>query len=221
MLEEDSAMKCWLIVGLCMVAFANPTRAAGIYIGVHGGAGYLQDADTSVKNTGTPTINADLDAETGWLAGIAAGYEWPIGFAIEGELTYRENELNTISLLGTHLDLNGDEHSYAMLANAYYRLNTSTRFTPYLGLGVGAAVLTIDARAEGGGSFGDSDTVAAYQAIAGVAFAITQKLDLGIEYRYFFTANPHLSDSQGGNTTQLDSEYHMHNVIANLTYHLR
>jgi outer membrane autotransporter protein len=208
-------------MGLGMVALANPARAAGMYVAAHGGVGFLQDADTSVKNTGAPTINADLDADTGWLAGIAAGYQWPIGVAVEGELTYRRNELNSISLLGTHLDLNGDEHSYAMLANVYYRLNTRTRFTPYLGVGIGAASVTIDARAQGGGSFDDSDRVVAYQAIAGVAYGLTPRLDLGIEYRYFGTENPHLSDEQNGNTTELGSEYHMHNVIANLTYHLR
>ena len=154
------------------------------------------------------------------MAGVAAGYEWPIGVAVEGEFTYRENELKRISLLGTHLDLNGDEHSYAMLANVYYRLNTGTKFTPYLGFGGGAAVLTIDARPEGGGSFEDSDTVLAYQAIAGAAFALTQKFDLGIECRYFRTADPHLSDTQDGNTTQLSLEYRMHNILVNLTYHL-
>jgi opacity protein-like surface antigen len=213
-------MKIWPVLLLCALTAASPAFAEGFYVGVHGGGVFLPEADTDVTNTGQPTIAAELERDPGWLAGAAAGYVWPVGFALEGEVTYRENRLDKIALLGMELGLDGDEHSYAALANAYYRFDTGGSFTPYFGAGVGAAVLTLDAEAENGGTFDDSETVFAYQAMAGVDYAITQHLAFGVEYRYFATAKAELSDSQAGNTTDLDTEYRAHNVLARLIYRL-
>jgi opacity protein-like surface antigen len=200
-------MKIWPMLSLCAVAAASPALADGFYVGVHGGGVFLPEADTGVTNSGQPTIDAELERDPGWLAGAAAGYAWHGGFALEGEVTYRESRLDKIALLGMELGLDGDEHSYAALANAYYRFDTGSSVTPYLGAGVGAAVLTLDAEAENGGAFDDSETVFAYQAMAGIDYALTPHLAFGLEYRYFATPDIELSDSQAGNTTDLETEY--------------
>ncbi|HVG80876.1 MAG TPA: porin family protein [Methylomirabilota bacterium] len=213
-------MKIWPMLSLCAVAAVSPALADGFYVGVHGGGVFLPEADTGVTNSGQPTIDAELERDPGWLAGAAAGYAWPGGFALEGEVTYRENRLDKIALLGMELGLDGDEHSYAALANAYYRFDTGGSFTPYLGAGVGAAVLTLDAEAENGGAFDDSETVFAYQVMAGIDYAITPHFAFGLEYRYFATPDIELSDSQAGNTTDLETEYRAHNLLARLIYRL-
>ena len=214
-------MKTWLTALLCLLTFASPALAEGFYLGVHGGAVFLPDADTSVDNTGVPTIDAELERDAGWLAGVAAGYAWSNGLALEAELTYRRNGLDNIALLGMDLDLDGDQESAAALANAYYRLNNASNWTPYAGLGIGVARVTLDADAENGGTFKDSETGFAYQAMAGVDYALTPQLDLGIEYRYFATEELELSDTQAGNTTGLETEYRSHNLLARLTYRLQ
>jgi OmpA-OmpF porin, OOP family len=213
-------MKIWPVLSLCALAAASPALADGFYVGIHGGAVFLPEADTDVTNTGQPTIEAELERDPGWLAGAAAGYVWPGGLALEAEITYRENRLDEIELLGMELDLDGEQQSYAALANAYYRFDTGGRVTPYLGGGAGAAVLTLDADAENGGTFKDTETVFAYQAIAGLDYALTPHLAFGVEYRYFATEDAELSDSQAGNTTDLETEYRAHNVLMRLIFRL-
>jgi OmpA-OmpF porin, OOP family len=202
-----------------LLSFASAAHAEGAYVGVYGGANLNQDADTAVKNTGIPSIDAELRTNLGWLAGISAGYQWGSGFALEGDLTYRENGLDEIQLLGTHIGLDGAERVVALLGNALYRLSNPSQFTPYFGVGIGAARLELDADAENGGSFKDSATSLAFQAIGGISYEVTSSIDLGLEYRYFRTVDTDLRDRQGANTTRLDTEYAAHDVLAKLVYH--
>jgi opacity protein-like surface antigen len=208
----------YIAIAVGLLSFAGMAHAEGAYVGIYGGANLHQEADTTVKNTGIPAIDAELHTNTGWLAGISAGYQWHSGFALEGELTYRQNELDRINLLGTSIGLDGTESALALLGNAVYRLENSSQFTPYIGVGIGAARLALDADAENGGSFKDSATSLAFQAIAGVSCELTSSLALGLEYRYFRTADTDLSDRQGANTTKLDTEYAAHDVLAKLVY---
>jgi OOP family OmpA-OmpF porin len=198
--------------------FGNSALAGSFYLGVHGGLTILEDADIAVDNPGAPTLDLTLKTDRGWLAGVAGGYEWSSGVALEGELSYRENELDKVKGMGAHIDLGGDENSWAVTANAYYHLHTGTPFAPYIGAGIGVAQLTIHAEPEGAADFKDSDTQFAYQGIAGVSYALAKQLSLGLEYRYFATTDPNYSDNPGGGTSRVASEYHTHNVLLNLTY---
>src|SRR3954452_22525479 len=202
-----------------LLPFEQPAKADGFYFAVHGRASALEDADGTVNNPGAPTLDLTLKAEKGWLACVAGGDQWPSGLALEGEVTYRENRLDKVKILGGHIDLGGDEHSWALMTNAYYNLHTGTAFTPYVGGGIGAAFLTISAKPQGAADFNDSETRFAYQAIAGVSYALTERVSLGIEYRYFATTDPSYSDNPGGGgTSRVDAEYKTHNVLVNLIY---
>jgi opacity protein-like surface antigen len=120
-----------LALALLSLFLGNSAAAGGFYLGVHGGLTILEDADLAVDNPGAPTLDLTLKTDRGWLAGAAGGYEWSSGVALEGELTYRENELNKVKGMGANIDLGGDENSWAAMANAYYHLHTGTPFTPY------------------------------------------------------------------------------------------
>jgi OOP family OmpA-OmpF porin len=207
-----------LALVLLSLFLGNSAAAGGFYLGVHGGLTILEDADLAVDNPGAPTLDLTLKTDRGWLAGAAAGYEWSSGVALEGELTYRKNELDKVKGMGANIDLGGDENSWAAMANAYYHLHTGTPFTPYIGAGIGVAQLTIDAKPQGAAEFKDSDTQFAYQGIAGVSYALTNQLSLGLEYRYFATTDPNYSDNPGGGNTRVASEYKTHNVLLNLIY---
>jgi opacity protein-like surface antigen len=115
------------------------------------------------------------------------------------------------------LGLDGEERSYATMINGYYRFDTGTLVTPYLGVGIGSAFLNIDAGPKGGQKFNDWDTEFAYQAIAGVSFAVMQQTSVGIEYRFFGTTTPTFQDNAGANV-KVDPEYLNHAVLLSLTY---
>ena len=100
----------------------------------------------------------EVDGGTGILAGAALGYR--LGdFRIEGEYFYRttthDGRSNTQGLdditerkRGQELEiLDGgvdDVLSHNFFANLYYDFNTDSRFTPYVGAGVGVAQVSMD-----------------------------------------------------------------------------
>ena len=66
------------------------------------------------------------------------------GLALETEFAYRHNGLDHDTFHGDATDLDGSLDTYTLLANVYYRLNTGTAFTPYIGGGVGISMLDLD-----------------------------------------------------------------------------
>ena len=143
-------------------------QAGDVYLGFRGGASLLQDSDMTIEIPGVGQIPAELEFDPGWLAGVAAGFEFDNGFAVEGEFTFRQNGIDQERLMGGIIPIDGFIRSYALMANGYYRLDTGTMFTPYVGAGAGGALLSIDADSVGG-NFSDSDFAFAYQAMGGVA----------------------------------------------------
>ena len=204
-------------VCLAGIAGASDAAADGVYLGLRGGIALLDDSDMTIEIPGVGQLPATLEYDPGWLAAIAAGYGWDNGFAVEGEFSYRQNGIDQERLLGMTIPIDGFERSYALMANGYYRVNTGTMVTPYIGAGVGGALLSIDADSVGG-NFSDTDIQFAYQAMAGLSLEITPQLDAGLEYRYFATTQPSFSDATGGNPVTVDPEYNTHNILLTLTY---
>jgi len=190
----------------------------GVYLGLRGGASLLQDSDMTIELPGGGQIPAKLQYEPGWLAAIAGGYAFDNGFAIEGEFAYRQNGVDQEELFGMTIPVDGFERSYALMVNGYYRVDTGTIVTPYVGAGVGGALLTIDADSAGG-NFSDDSLEFAYQAMAGLMLEITPQLDAGLEYRFFGTTEPSFSDTvMGGGFVTVNPDYMTHNLLLTLTY---
>jgi opacity protein-like surface antigen len=205
-----------------LVALSTSALATGFYLDMHGGAVFPEDSFTRIFDPELPaSFGAHTNYDVGWLAGGAGGYELPMGFALEGEFTFRQNQLDRIATHVSPLFTGGDIHSYAMMANAYYRLHNPTPFTPYLGGGVGEAVVVLNNAHPVGasGNLGGDDVDFAYQGIAGVSWKLPYHLDMSAEYRYFATLRPGLE----GNVAGIDSfkvcpNYRTHNALLKLTY---
>lgn len=184
----------------------------GPYISAFGG--YVMQPDLEFDDG---TGAADLSTDNGWAAGGAMGYDFGRP-RVEAEVTYRRNEADQLSdpVAGT-FDLNGNYSSLALMLNVLYDFENSSRFTPYIGVGAGAAwVYANDIAVKGFGTIIDDDDVQfAYQGIAGVKVAITTGLSLFVDYRYFATLDPSFTDTTG---TDVDGEYSSHNIMAGLTY---
>ena len=203
-------------IGLACGALAVGAQAGDVYLGFRGGASLLQNSDMTIEIPGVGQI-AELEFDPGWLAGVAAGFEFDSGFAVEGEFTFRQNGIDQERLMGGIIPIDGFIRSYALMANGYYRLDTGTMFTPYVGAGAGGALLSVDADSVGG-NFSDSDFAFAYQAMGGVAAEITPQVSAGLEYRYFATAGQEFTDSAGGGTVTVDPDYSTHNILVTLIY---
>jgi OmpA-OmpF porin, OOP family len=239
-----TAKKVAFACGMALVAAGAVAKEAeardGFYVGLHGGAVFLRDArlgniSTSTA-TGTTTTTLSLSDlkqqfDTGIGVGADVGYGFANGFRVEGEVTYGRNLLGKLSgkltiatSTGTgttastssttasfSTDVRSSVHSWAFMANGYYDFDLGLPVTPYVGVGVGAAIVTLHFVGSE-----DSDTVFAYQGIVGISYPVAPTASLGVEYRYFATADPNFN-IQGARIT---SQYRAHNVFLRLTYHL-
>ncbi len=73
--------------------------------------------------------------------------------------------------------------SRSVMLNVFYDFDTGTKFTPYVGGGIGIAHLKAKIRAEDG-KVSKSDNRFAWQLGAGVSYAVTDSTALDLSYRY-------------------------------------
>jgi opacity protein-like surface antigen len=211
-----------MIVAVLLLGYsATHASAKGFYADAYGGSVFAQSDFARLSDPLLPSsIGSHGNYDVGWLAGAAGGYELPIGFAFEGEFTFRQNDIDRIAN-NQVLFTGGDLHSFAMMANGYYRLHNSTPFTPYIGGGIGEAVVALNNTRPVGinGNFGGTDAVFAYQAIAGVSYAFTPRLSLAAEYRYFATVRPGFQEDLAGLPDfKISPDYETHNAVLKMTY---
>ena len=196
--------------GLCL--------ADGFYADAHGGATFFDDEPARIASLVTQTsVHGHTNYDVGWLAGTSAGYEWNKGFAAELEFTFRQNHIDRIATSAT-LYRGGDMHSFSTMFNGYYRFHNETPFTPYIGGGIGEAIVVLNnARPTFGldrRPFGGTDCEFAYQGIAGASYPIASHFTAAVEYRYFASLRPGFE--QGA--SKVSSSYYSHNAILRLVY---
>ena len=205
---------------MSIVALKPQPAAAQWYASGQGGVNMLSDADN--REAG---VSIESSHDTGWLVGGAIGRRFPGGLRAEGEVAYRRNSLDTLtvtndggigvalgvgSLNGLSLDAEGNVSALSFMLNLFYDFSTGVGIVPYLGGGVGLArVSANDVKVLGVTVVDDSDTVFAFQIGAGLSFPITPAADLFVDYRYFRTADPRLTDTTGAS---FDSEYQSHSI---------
>jgi opacity protein-like surface antigen len=210
---------CALCCATC--AAAPAALADGFYVNLHGGPRYLLDADQSRDPHGEPLDVGRLHFDNiGGTVGLAGGYDWDNGLGLETEFAYRRNGLDHDVFHGDSTDLDGSLSSYTLLANVYYRLNTGTAVTPYIGGGVGISLLDLDMKRGEEERFHalDTDTQFAYQGIAGLDYAIAPHWSVGAEYRFFGTTDPSFIDHPDGNRVWTETVYHAHELLFGVTY---
>lgn len=175
------------------------------YVGLGGAWSHTQDSDAS-------GLGADIDFESGWGASIALGYYLPVdtgpNLALRTELegAWRSSDLDSVGGVAS----SGDYESRAVMLNIYGDFRNSTRWTPYIGAGIGYATVELSGTALG--LTDDKDSVLAYQGMAGVSYAPVSipNTEWRLGYRYFATEDP--SYSVGG--ASVETEYGTHNLEA-------
>jgi len=229
---------------LAVAAFSAGAGTPGWYIGGGGGASFLEDMDNALETDpdfdpgtagtgggsfleipgiitlfptpgtpGTPPsfqagqdLRFGTDTDDGWLGSFTIGHQWERGWRLELEGRYSENDFE---------DMDGQVEATAFMLNSWYDFNAHGRFHPYIGVGVGAAQLEADLI---DGFKLDDDTVFAYQAGAGIAFDITDRLTADLGYRYFATDDPTYSGDFNGQNLDVDSEYEQQAALLSLRW---
>jgi len=143
------------------------------YVKPYGGFIGIQNMDlTLVQPDGTNAIN--VENGFGYTAGISFGYNFSNSIAAELGWEYKSNDVTVSS---DAFSSKGDYASNFIYLNAIYNFSTSTRFTPYVGIG-GSYIEEIDM------DFGTGETAFSFQKNGQLGFQFSGGLDFAISDRW-------------------------------------
>ena len=171
------------------------------------GLGITATDDTSFQ-VAPGTI--DTEFEDDW--NYSAAYGWKReGYRYEVELVVGEDDVSSHTLNGGAplAGPTGGINMAGVLFNGYYDFSTASAFTPYVGAGLGVAMV----EAEGFGVatipdvLDDDDTVIAYQLMAGIGYDLSDRTNIFAEYRYFGTEGADVTTSVSTGSVATDLDY--------------
>jgi opacity protein-like surface antigen len=173
------------------VPFSAQAQGTGFYVKADAGGNITSDPDLK-EFFGENTAGAKVKLDPGVRFGLDGGYQFCDWFAAEVELGGMANRVRSIS--GPSRVHDTTFANVPFLVNGRLQLPNRSPVKPYLGAGVGFSEAIIDAdHLEFGNTFftgSDSDTVFAWQAFAGLSWRLNERMELGVEYRYFCAESP-------------------------------
>ena len=181
---------------LCL-ATTGATADQGFYVGLGAGLWFSEDSDARghPSEIYSPPFDATGTHDQGTAFSGAVGYRFAEGLRVEGELSYRENDLDEFTvrepgslaallppasrqdpaaldgLRGTR-PIDGDLSVVSLMANLYYDVDLGLGLKPYVGGGIGLSRISIATSSSGRQLTDDDDTVFAYQLGAGLGYRI-------------------------------------------------
>ena len=150
---------------------------------------------------------------------LALGYHLNDSLAVEVEPGFMENSVKTLNghSLGRFGD-NIDLYSIPLMAKLIYKFPTKNDWTPYVGVGAGANISIFDGSTPGG-SFNDTTVSFAYQAEAGIKYALSQHASFGIAYKFLGTTDQDYTFNQGFFTDRITFQgVYIHGIFVNFTW---
>ncbi len=211
-------------IAAALSALSLPVQAEGIfnlepapssfYVSGFGGASFLSDTNFGgvsdpVAGIPGPTgvagvpLDVALDYSSSYTFGGAVGYQLPFTYLgyfqprLELEVSYLENDINAGSFNGGAQTFSGDQDALFFYLNNYsdIRFSADQRFVPYIGGGLGIAVVNSNvgyfpasATAPTFGVFGEDTAFAGHFAV-GASYELNDNIELYSEGRYFRIQN--------------------------------
>ena len=135
-----------------------------------------------------PSVAIDLEQHNGLYASFALGRYFDrdgIGFRGELETAYRDGgRISQFSVNNASTAVSGDGlSSWSLMANGIVDFNNRSRFTPYVGAGIG--VIRLDGDIQSPGNFiDDTATVFGAQGIVGVDIRLSKSVSAFTDLRY-------------------------------------
>ena len=173
---------------LVLITTSAQAGDKGQYVSFNLGLSLASDSDLSVVGVDIGTISFD----PGFNIGGALGYNYG-NIRAEFEISYHALDMDKLSIplaippCPCSGSVDGDASALSFMMNGYYDFHSANNpWVPYFGGGVGGAKVTADLGLGGD----DSDTVFAYQLMAGLGLNINRFATLTLSYRYFATADP-------------------------------
>jgi len=181
------ALTCFVVPMVFGSANAQEQRDPnGLYFRVATGVTFGNDMDQNLNFDPAALFTGSIPTQQQTKLNAVATFGGAIGFhyvsGTRTELEYRYSNANIKSLSrdgGVLLFPNDDLAAHFVMSNFYKDFDSSSAFTPYIGLGVGGGIVS--------NGLGDRDTAFAYQGRAGIAVNLSDGMSLDVEYNYLRT----------------------------------
>ena len=229
--------KLAIVLALASTALATPALARdnSWYVGVEGGPMIVEDIKFDIRSaTGTTSGRraGSVDHDYGWDVDGVIGYDFG-GFRVETEAGYRQATVDGYrSSLGTPVftsaggltttgagnfnGAGGKTSALSFMLNGLLDFGDDDGIQGFVGGGVGVARVKARYGLNTFGNFvNDSDTVFAYQGLAGVRAPITDRIDATLKYRFFTAPNVKLIDVSNRG---LEGRFRSHSLMGGFTY---
>jgi outer membrane protein OmpA-like peptidoglycan-associated protein/opacity protein-like surface antigen len=223
--------KLAVILALATTALSTPALARddAWYVGVEGGAMLVEDVDFDI---GTTADAGGASYDAGWDVDATIGYDFG-AFRAEAEVGYRQANVNgyqstltTPALAagggarnvapGVFNYAGGTTSALSFMVNGMLDFGDDDGITGFVGGGAGVARIDTNIGLNTRSDFiDDSDTVFAWQAIAGVRAPLTDSIDVTLKYRFFNAPDVNFIDSTGRN---FNSRFRSHSILGGLTF---
>jgi len=201
---------------LALGATANATTINGWYVGIEGGANWVDDWDhVQVSTPGLTTSSAMAGFDTGWAVLATVGYGYN-NWRLEFEGGYRKNDIDTYTLDGAVVPgATGDLTEASLMVNILYDIPLTEKASFSLGAGAGADFAELSLAPP---PLNDDHWSFAYQGIAGLNYALGQQTTLFVNYRYFRATDPQF-DFRPANTIYFEGDdFTKHTATIGLRY---
>jgi opacity protein-like surface antigen len=210
---------CLTIITLCLtllICRQAMAQHSGPYVGAFLGGNALMKAKASDdQGDFSLTFNPALQgsAVCGW--DFEAGN--PVGEGrVELEYTRRSNPLDKVKLADGKFNGGGTVTADSLLINLIGVYHDNSRFSPYAGVGAGAArIEASDLQVAGFPMGSGSSVVFAYQLAGGVDVTLTDHLNLDLGYRFFSSTSPTFTEVNGRKFTM---GYSSHSAVLGLRF---
>lgn len=223
--------KIAVVLALASTALATPAlaRDKSWYVGIEGGAMIVEDIDYDVANLNNA---ASVDHDYGYDVDGVVGYDFG-GFRLETEVGYRRATVDGYqsstttpffngagargnAAAGTYNNAGGSTSALSFMLNGLLDFGDDDGIQGFVGGGVGVARVKANYALNNNGNFlDDSDTVFAWQGLAGIRAPLTDHLDATLKYRFFNADNVKLVDVS--NRT-FDGRFRSHSILGGVTY---
>ncbi len=220
--------KLAVTLALATTALATPALARdnAWYVGVEGGAMIVEDIDYDLTTPagGVTTVDSDYGYDVGGLIGYDFG-----ALRIEAEVSYRSatvDELRTTGAIATGPTTavgagtysgGGRTSALSFMGNALLDFGDDDAISGFVGGGAGIArVKASDYRVSNSfTALDDSDTVFAWQAIAGIRAPLSENVDVSLKYRFFNAEDVKIQNVRG---VGYDGRFRSHSLLGGVTF---
>lgn len=211
---------CQILIALCCLPLLFCGQAKAQHSGPYVGAFFGGNALISAKSTDS-LGNFGLTYKPGLQESAVIGWDFepgnPVGEGrIELEYTHRSNQLDRVKFTDGTFTGGGKVTADSLLVNFFGVFHDKRSWSPYVGVGLGAARMEAsDLIVTGEPLASGTNVVFAYQFGTGIDYALTKHWSIDLGYRFFGSLRPEFTESNG---KKFKMDYYSHNAVLGLRF---